>query len=608
MRCRWPALLLCIVSLCLAVLGGLSAAEQDSPSQPSASVAATEAAGTEVSQPQPAPAPPQPAPAPIVAVEVVGCKNIPEDEVRTAIRSKAGSPYSEEQVSRDRQAVLNLGWFKTVAVERESVEDGVRLVFRVSENELIKDVQFQGIRVLTREELLAVMETQPNTVYNTFRLARDAQAIEELYRKKGYILAIVLGPLRMTPEGVLSLVIAEGEIEAIRITGNTYTKEYVIRRYLRTMPGEVYNGRQVSEDITRLSNTGFFETVRQDAEVGTEPGKVILIITVVERKQTGQASIAGAYSSTQGLIGMVDVTKTNLRGSGQTVSVRGEWGGRKSWELGYRNPWIMTPETRLSLGIYDRLILREAFVQTEGDDRRSLLYDERRSGGNLTLGRPLSPRTTLYLGLRRDDVSLSAYSEEDEPYLTGAAFTPREVRSLTLAAVNDTRDNLFNPHRGSYHQLSLEFAGMFGGSDFSKYSMDTRRYLPAGGKKVVAMRLLVGTTSGDAPYLEQFLIGGPESLRGYRTDRFPGSHMAILNTELRVPISENLTGVAFADVGDAWGGAIAEDPFFRGDTSFSAHLGYGAGVRVNTPLGPVRLDLGFSEEGTETHFGFHHMF
>jgi len=71
---------------------------------------------------------------------------------------------------------------------------------------------------------------------------------------------------------------------------------------------------------------------------------------------------------------------------------------------------------------------------------------------------------------------------------------------------------------------------------------------------------------------------------------------------------KNLLGVVFVDLGDAWGGDIADDPFVLGDTSFEAHLGYGAGIRVRTPIGPLRLDLGFSEEGTETHFGLSHMF
>ncbi len=184
------------------------------------------------------------------------------------------------------------------------------------------------------------------------------------------------------------------------------------------------------------------------------------------------------------------------------------------------------------------------------------------------------------------------------------------MRSVTLAAATDTRDSHYNPRRGSYSQLSMEFAGLLGGVNFNKYVSDVRRYFPIGSNNALAMRLLGGIVTGEAPYLEQFLIGGGDSLRGYRTDRFGGTRMAILNTEYRLRLSDNLLGVVFVDVGDAWGGPVAADPAFEDivHDAFQAQLGYGVGVRVNTPIGPLRLDLGFSEEGTETHFGVRHMF
>jgi outer membrane protein insertion porin family len=338
---------------------------------------------------------------------------------------------------------------------------------------------------------------------------------------------------------------------------------------------------------------------------------VILIITVVEKRRTGMASVGGGYSSVQGLVGFVDLTKSNIGGNGQVVSIRGEFGGRTSYELGYQHPWIMTPETRLSSGIYDRLILREAIVQDEEGENRSILYDERRNGANVTFGRPLSDVTTVFFGLKSDDVSIEGVSEEEEEFLTGEAFEPRKVRSITLAGVNDTRSDPYHPRSGAYQRLSAEFAGVIlGGTEFNKYVLDTRRFFRLGQKNAIGMRLLVGAVTGDAPYLEQFLIGGAETLRGFRTDRFVGTRMAILNTEFRMPVSDNLLGVVFVDVGDAWAGPLTEDPAFEGNIhdSFTSHVGYGVGVRVKTPIGPLRLDLGFSEEGTETHFGIRNMF
>ena len=548
-------------------------------------------------------------PAPIVSVEVVGNEQIASEEILKAIKSDVGGQFSEGQVALDRKAVLNLGWFWRVSVERESVENGIRLVFHVVENPVMREVRFQGNKELTQDELLAVMKTKPGQVYNAPLLVRDADAIQDLYGSKGYILAMVLEP-SMSEEGVLALVIAEGEIEEIKITGNTHTKSYAIRRYIRTKAGEAYNDRKVTRDVAKLTSLGWFETVRRDAEVGTEPGKVIVVITVVEKRRTGTVSVGGGYSSVQGLVGFVDLTKSNLAGNGQAVSIRGEFGGQTSYEFGYQHPWVMTPETRLSLGIYDRLILREAFVTDDLGEQRSILYDERRNGGNVTLGRPLSDATTVFLGLRADDVSISGLTEEEEDYLKGPAFEPRKVRSITLATVNDTRSNLYNPRSGAYQRLSAEFAGLiFGGTEFNKYVLDTRRFFRMGAKNTVAMRLLVGTVSGDPPYLEQFLIGGSETLRGYRTDRFVGTRMGIVNTEYRIPIGENLLGVLFVDVGDAWGGSVAGS--LSEDTvhdSFTSHVGYGVGVRVKTPIGPLRLDLGFSEEGTETHFGVRNTF
>ncbi|UCC67616.1 MAG: FtsQ-type POTRA domain-containing protein [Armatimonadota bacterium] len=547
-------------------------------------------------------------PPPIANIEVKGNQQIPTEDILRVIVSEVGGTFSEDQVDQDREAVRSLGWFQRVAVEQEIGEGGVHLVFRVEENPVVDDVQFEGIRALTREELLGAMKTQPGQVYSTPLLLQDKDAIQKLYESKRYDLAMVVGQRMLG--GVLTLSIAEGEIEAIEIEGNTRTKEYVIRRYVRTKPGEVYNGRKLSRDVTRLMNLGYFETVRYEADVGDEPGKVVVVITVVEKRLTGNAGFGLMYASVQGVVGFVDLVKTNVGGTGQVVSLRGEFGGRTSYELGYQHPWVMTPETRLNLNLYNSFILREAFVTLDTGERRSILYDERRAGGNLTLGRPVSDHTTLFLRLRSDAVSISGLREDEEAFLAGAAFAPRDVRSVTLAAATDTRDSHYNPRRGSYSQLSMEFAGVFGGVNFNKYVSDTRRYFPVGANNALAMRLLGGVVSGDAPYLEQFLIGGSESLRGYRTDRFVGTRMALLNTEYRFRLSDNLLGVAFVDVGDAWGGPVAADPAFEDivHDAFEPNVGYGLGVRVRTPIGPLRLDLGFSEEGTETHFGVRHMF
>ena len=111
------------------------------------------------------------------------------------------------------------------------------------------------------------------------------------------------------------------------------------------------------------------------------------------------------------------------------------------------------------------------------------------------------------------------------------------------------------------------------------------------------------------PFFEQFFVGGAESLRGYREDRFWGDNMLLISVELRKPIAQAITGVVFVDYGDAWNG---NPEFFIGEleqhVNFKGHFGTGVGMRVTTPIGHLRLDYGIGTEGGRTHFSMGHAF
>jgi outer membrane protein insertion porin family len=168
----------------------------------------------------------------------------------------------------------------------------------------------------------------------------------------------------------------------------------------------------------------------------------------------------------------------------------------------------------------------------------------------------------------------------------------------------------------------------FGSSNFGKYVTDLRRYVPLRAHRatnpaerqrervpVLALRLMGGLSSGKLPYFEQFFIGGADSLRGYLEDRFWGSRMFLASTEFRYPLASSLMGVAFADLGDAWASSSDfqfSDPTlqtrYQQHTNFSPSYGVGFGIRVVTPLGPLRLDYAIGKEGGRTHFSIGHSF
>jgi outer membrane protein insertion porin family len=405
-----------------------------------------------------------------------------------------------------------------------------------------------------------------------------------------------------TVEGrnVLKITVLEGTIEDVKVTGLTRTKAAVVLRELTVHPGEVFNQPRLRRDLERIFNLNLFEDVQAMPEAGTGPGQVIISVEVKEKK-TGLASAGLGWSSVERLVGFVDVAESNFRGTGERVNLRAEFGGTKSWEAGYYNPWIAPKHTALNVAIYDKLTLREAFGEVE-----SVLYYEKRGGGSVTLSRPVRSNTILSGTMRIDNLGVRQYQDQETPPDLSTLSQGR-IRSITGMGTSDTRNLIANPSRGWYRSVSLEAAGFGGDSTFQKYGLDVRNYRPIFARRgmVAAARLLLGTASGNPPWLEQYLVGGGQTLRGYKEGRFPGTHMVVLNTELRVPFGKTISGVAFVDVGDAWGGSFAAE---FGDAARKWHVGYGLGVRVITPIGPLRLDYGIGSEGAQTHFSVGQVF
>jgi len=416
----------------------------------------------------------------------------------------------------------------------------------------------------------------------------------------------------LTDDNKLIFIIFEPKIGEIRFDGNTKTRDYVIRRQLMFHPGDVYNVNTVSQSLRNLDRLGIFQDIAAVPEPGAEPGTLIETIRVKERR-TGTASVAVGESNIEGLIGILQYSETNLAGTGQSLSARMQFGADKSYELMYTNPWIDSHRTSFSMGIYNRTILQQA-VETEANGSTSnILYDQKREGITTTIGRPSGPNTSYFVTLRADTIGATNNNNDIVPAIL---LQESNVRSITLSQRVDTRDNFLTPSAGSYTNVAAEYAGL-GGAKFTKFTGEIRHYwnlsrhatpampsTPDEKKKqplVFADRLILGITQGSTPFLEQFLMGGADTLRGYKEDRFPGEQEVLWNNELRIPFVENIQGVMFVDVGDAWGGQFATQ---FGNDDFHLHYGYGFGIRVITPIGPLRLDYGFNgEHGHELHFG-----
>ena len=284
--------------------------------------------------------------------------------------------------------------------------------------------------------------------------------------------------------------------------------------------------------------------------------------------------------------------------------------------------------TSLGVNLYNKLQFRFASSFSAGLDTNDSDYTERRKGGNMTLSRPFGSRSRGYITLRSESIS------SDIENLTSPITASGTVNSGTLRFTTDSRDMVTDPYVGSYNSYAVElgnadFSALTEGEEstfFTKASIDIRRYFSKGGlraepteqRRRLALRLTAGTVTGNVPFFEQFFVGGAESLRGYKEERFWGKNMFLFSAEYRIPLGQSLTGVIFADYGDAWGAPVkyrvkegTNEDLIRGFTqheSFSPSVGYGIGIRVLTPIGPIRLDYGFGSEGSRAHFSIGHAF
>lgn len=541
----------------------------------------------------------------VTDVSITGNLSVPEAEIRSAIKMKPGDKLTSEQVKQDMQSIYETGYFFDVITNFTEVPEGVKLAYTVMENPALKEIVVKGNTKVTTDKIMRMITVSTGTVLNSKKLNENARAIEQYYHDQGYILAKV-SDVAMKPDGTLTITINEGMLEAIQVKGNDKTKTYVITREMKLKSGEPFNSKDAKRSMQKVYNLGYFEDVNMKLNPGKEPNSVVLETSVVEQK-TGTFSIGGGYSKSDGMVGIIELGDNNFRGTGDKTKIHWEFGGKASnrnWEFGYTRPWLDSKQTSLGFNVYN---MTNQYNDYDGQDLRST-YDKKRQGWDITLGRPQGEYITNYITLKnRKDQYIGPVSGVDYTGTTDQFMIDHPnylqdnfgiTHSLILARNYDSRDNIFNPTEGKRTSLSAEFAGRFLGGDFNfnKYTGEVRNYKKVGRDHVLAFRTTAGFATGKMPESGQFAIGGADTLRGYQDDAFKGNKMASATVEYRFPVAKKVHGVVFTDAGKAWDG----DGFNLGGIKKSI----GVGLRVDTPLGPIRLDYGKGDEGGRSHFSF----
>jgi outer membrane protein insertion porin family len=323
--------------------------------------------GDTPAQPSPTPPPTAGEPEVLVAEVVVEGTEDPEliDQVYKVIRTRAGEVSTRSQLREDINAVFATGLFADVRAVPSDTPLGVRVTFEVKPNPILKAVRTEGAKVLDPEVLRAAFADQEGRVLNFGKLQSAVAEIEQWYADKGYVLAKVTD-VRSSEDGTITLEIAEGVIEDIRVQGNTKTRDFIITRELKSKPGDVFNRNQIQEDLQAVFNLNLFQDVNVGLNPGQDPDKVVVVVNVEERR-TGTLGGTIGVSSATGVFAGLNVSEQNLGGNNQSASFNVQVGTNETlFDLNFTDPRIATLEIPTSYNVNISNQQSSSFVFNEG--------------------------------------------------------------------------------------------------------------------------------------------------------------------------------------------------------------------------------------------------
>lgn len=558
----------------------------------------------------------------IANVRVVGNRVVPSDTILgQATGTRVGGIVSANQLQGDLRRIDMLGFFASVQQQVTlNLEDPekVDVTFVVVENRPVTGFVFQGNSRVTSTDLEGALTTKVGTVLNRNTINTDVEKIQGLYSDRG--LASLVTESRQTEDGKVVFVIQEARIGRVDVSGLRKTKESLVRKLIRSKRGDAFDQLAIRRDLNAIYDTGLFDDITY--KVGDEPatpGSVVVTISVKE-KRTGQFSVGASFDNRSKLGGFLTVGENNLFGQGKRATASVELGSQRTFELGFGDSYVGKNLASYDLSLFSRLIYREPrlvslITGTNNTSNKTFQYQEKRTGVRFNFNDPLeqSRETSVLLGFRAEKARLFQTDINNPGTNDKLLDSSGSVTALSLGYLRDKRDLRLDSSRGGRQQIILEraFKLLGGTAQFTKLDIDLRQFFPLIGpprnlskgeiplpRLVLAGRFVFGKSLGQLPAFEQYFVGGSDTVRGYNADEQFGDNQFYSNLELRYRLNQQFQLVGFTDVGKAYGGKYSTD-LVNSSVLFSV----GAGLRVKTPIGPVRLDVAKGRQGIKTHFG-----
>ena len=467
----------------------------------------------------------------------------------------------------------------------------------------VRNLTVSGYQNTTDAKIRALIKMKEGSIYSPKQLRDDAKAVADAYGSGGYV------DLVITPEGTpagpalidVHYNIEEGSrsfVNRVNIEGNTRTKDKVIRREVLVAPGDVFNTVRVDTTKKRLDNLGYFAKVETYPEDTDIPGRKDLTI-LVQEKRTGSLSFGGGFSTVDKLVGFAELTQGNFdlfnwpsfTGGGQKFRLRLQYGTeRKDFILAITEPYFL--DRRLSLG--GQVFYNEA-------NYLSSFYDQRNYGFLFEMRKPINAYMYATLGYTLQDIDIFNVAGSAPEFIQEqkGSFVESKIFS---SLIFDSRDNPLLSRRGQRVTFSPVVAGGFLGGDTQIYGLDLEgsQYFHLPKDLILLLNGEISTVSqwgsgNEVPIFERLFLGGSNNLRGFpyreigpkeNGEPTGGQSMWRTTVELTFPIIEKARGAVFYDMG-----FVNSDAWSFGFNHTASDIGIG--MRLDLPIGPLRLDYGY---------------